>query len=185
MRSSACSRQKEPSPKKDTAGPTPDLAAGPGNAASPAPKLLQPALAAVVAGVVAAPLPDTGVGSVGALEALLRERTLETGGPDALSQLVAMSQTAGVTSSAPSMLQPPPPPPPPAVSDSGDEARHQRKKRNLGLGNGASAVGGVADAAVAAPSMIHPRVSPAPAASPQVTSTPASPQQQPQQEVDF
>ena len=114
---------------------------GPGLAALSAPKSLQPALASSVAGVEAAPLPDTGAGSVGAKQALLPERTLGAGGPHALSHLVPFG----------SILPPPLPPPPPAVSDSSDESARQRKKRNLGLGNGASAVVGVADAAIAAP----------------------------------
>jgi hypothetical protein len=109
-------------------------------------------LASLVAGVVAAPLPDTGVGSVGALEALLREglmsdeeknqrlRTRETCGTEALLQLAPMSQTAGVMlshmshmSTAPSTEQPPPPPVP-TVSESSEEAVRPRKRRNLGLG---------------------------------------------------
>ena len=72
----------------------------------PAAKALQPALASLVAGVVAAPLPDTGVGSVGALEALVCERTLETCGTEALLQLAPISQTPGVSSTAPSTQQP-------------------------------------------------------------------------------
>jgi hypothetical protein len=72
----------------------------------PAAKALQPALASLVAGVVAAPLPDTGMGSVGVLEALLCERTLETCGTEALMQLAPISQTPGVMSTAPSTQQP-------------------------------------------------------------------------------
>ncbi|MGB1596096.1 MAG: hypothetical protein ACPIOQ_25270 [Promethearchaeia archaeon] len=88
-----------------------------------------------------ASLPDTGAGSVGAKQALLPESKLRAGGPHALSHLFPIG----------CILPPPPPPPPPAVSDSSDESARQRKKRNLGLGNGASAVVGVADAAIAAP----------------------------------
>jgi hypothetical protein len=123
----------------------PDRAAG-----LPVAKAPRPALASLLAGVVAAPLPDTGVGSLGALEALLRERTLETCGTEAILQLAPISQTPGVVSSqtpgvmstfpstqhvmsmAPSTQQSPPPPVP-TVSESSEEAVRPRKRRNLGL----------------------------------------------------
>ena len=113
----------------------PDRAAG-----LPAAKALQPALASLLAGVVAAPLPHTGVGSLGALEALLRERTLETCGTEALLQLGPISQTPGVMTTAPSTqhvmstaprAQQSPPPPVPTVSES-SEAVRPRKRRSLG-----------------------------------------------------